>query len=182
MICNEKKSKKVLDKKNNGVKLVGSSQMDENFRKRIMDDISWIISTPLFPEDQWELVFNFLLPFPPTTGNHRCGINKGRKKVYYLKKEIQQYYHTVWATTLPLRKAQNIHELDGTLGAFVYYIMPDKRKRDADNLTKVIFDSLEYAEVVKDDSLLNRRTAFIVDENVDKDNACAIVLIFKKRS
>lgn len=168
--------KKKLDNLYDPVKLRDTS-LKKDFEGKIMENVQRIMSTPFFPKNDWDLVFNYYFPFPPTTGNHRLGRNK---KNYYLKKEVKSYYNYITAITYPIRKKLGV--LDGKLGAFIYWIFPDKRKRDVDNLTKVVFDSLEYAQVVKDDSLLNHRTAFIVDEKVDKENACAFVLIFKKRS
>lgn len=166
--------------------------VNEQGCQQIMKEINIILSQPFFPESEWELIYALDLPFPPTTGNHRLGIRKKSKKEknfyikpeskkekrFYLKPTVKKYYNDIAILTSPLRKG-NI--LDTELGTFVYWLFPNNCKRDVDNLTKILFDALQYAEIVKDDFMLSKRTASVFASTVDKERACAFVLIFKKR-
>lgn len=90
------------------------------------------------------------LPYPPST-NHmwrtpRSGPLAGRT---LLSEEGRAYRHAVRACVGP-RKT-----LHGRLRVSIEVQMPDKRRRDLDNLPKAILDSLTHAGVWLDDSQID---------------------------
>jgi len=94
------------------------------------------------------------LPYPPSVNSYWRSPNTGKlagrtlisKKGRDYRKEVA---HAVIAANQP--KA-NPGRLDVGITAFP----PDKRRRDLDNLPKAILDALTHANVIEDDSLIDR--------------------------
>lgn len=70
------------------------------------------------------------------------------------------YYHT--------REFANYFSNKDRLSITVVIYPPDARRRDVDNVCKALFDSLQYSNVFKDDSQIDRLT--ITRAAMDKKN------------
>ena len=63
---------------------------------------------------------------------------------------------------------------DGRLLLSVKLYPPDKRKRDVDNICKALLDSLTHADIIKDDSLIDK--LIIERDIIIKGGKCRIYL------
>lgn len=106
----------------------------------------------------------FILPYPPTLNTYYRMYNgkmlisaKGRA----YRKEVGK--------TLMLPSGSGLKwdgkPLIGDLEVSLFFILPDRRKRDLDNLLKAVFDALQYNGLYKDDSKITK----IVAEKVYPD-------------
>ena len=93
---------------------------------------------------------NIVLPYPPTVNtywrkfNNRMVISaKGRQ---YRKDVVQQL--------------EGCETLTGRLKLTVIATMPDRRKRDLDNILKSLLDSLDHAGVFDDDEQIDEIHVF----------------------
>lgn len=85
------------------------------------------------------------LPWPPSI-NHYWRHAKGR---HYISMEGELYRELVYYECIKYRKTfTEIERISILIDAYP----PDRRKRDLDNILKSLLDSLQYAEVFKDDS------------------------------
>lgn len=101
------------------------------------------------------------IPFPTATGNHMWK-HSGRK--HYLTEKAKQYY---WHVAQAIRAQNAVWKLEGSIQAEVAIYPPDKRRRDSDNIWKVVGDALTKAGVWVDDSLVHdlRLVKHPVDSN-----------------
>lgn len=84
------------------------------------------------------------LPYPPTA-NHLHAVVRGRK---VLSKVGRQYYETVAQLVDDMKLTQRLRvEIEA--------VMPDRRRRDLDNVSKAACDSLTYAGVWNDDGQID---------------------------
>ena len=90
------------------------------------------------------------IPFPPATGNHMWK-HAGRK--HYLTEKAKRYYYEV---AYHVRAQNAVLGISDSIAVEVLVFPPDKRRRDLDNLWKVIGDSLTKAGVWEDDSLIEK--------------------------
>lgn len=90
-----------------------------------------------------------MVPFPYVLGNHAWK-HAGRK--HYLTEKAKRYY---WDVAYVCRAQNAVWRLEGSLEVEVRIYPPDKRKRDADNVWKVVADSLTKAGVWCDDSQIH---------------------------
>jgi len=67
-----------------------------------------------------------------------------------------------------------IRPLQGPIRVSVDFFVPDKRRRDLDNLFKALFDALKYANVYVDDDQIVEIHAF--KREVVKGGRCEIVI------
>jgi crossover junction endodeoxyribonuclease RusA len=88
------------------------------------------------------------LPFPPSV-NH---IYNHTRNGTYLKKEVKTYRKEVLVLLHGRKRAQFGND---RLRVTLFIFPPDERKRDLDNLGKVILDSLEENEVYENDSQID---------------------------
>lgn len=88
------------------------------------------------------------LPYPPVTGNH--AVRHGRNGSYRTK-EYEAYRRHVRQAIVAYNAVQAVPE---GVTIFVTFTLapPDRRRRDADNLCKVLLDSLTAAGLWPDDS------------------------------
>lgn len=75
---------------------------------------------------------------------------------------------------LRLRHLQNRYSKEDRLSLHISVYPPDKRKRDIDNITKCLLDSLEEAKVFSDDSQIDHLT--IVRCPTEKNGRVKIVI------
>lgn len=88
----------------------------------------------------------YVLPYPPTTGNHTTG---QRGKLRYTVDAIKEYRKDV-LVACALVKIN--HKRSGPVRVSMHACPPDLRKRDHDNVEKVVLDALVKARVIADDS------------------------------
>lgn len=94
------------------------------------------------------------LPYPPSANTYWRHPTKGKLAGRHLLSEKgREYRVAVQAAVMEQRgwKAP----VTGRLGVYIEAHMPDKRKRDLDNLLKALFDSITHAGVWEDDSQLD---------------------------
>ena len=85
------------------------------------------------------------LPYPPSINNYWRHA-RGR---HYISAQGKAFRQEVWAT------AGTRPRMDGRLGVDVQVWVPDKRKRDLDNVLKALLDALEHAGIYKDDGQID---------------------------
>ncbi len=88
------------------------------------------------------------IPFPYATGNHYKSFNFKTKRVY-VTKQAQAYRMAVKCEVL--KKSERF---DGYVDVDMVIFPPDKRKRDIDNICKVVWDALTLAGLWKDDRMI----------------------------
>lgn len=91
------------------------------------------------------------LPWPPTVNTYYRHVVIGRSPRTLISEAGRRYreaVNTLVASTAPKR-------LEGDLTVHVEAWMPDRRKRDLDNLSKALLDSLTHAGVWSDDSQID---------------------------
>lgn len=90
---------------------------------------------------------HFTLPYPPSV-NALWRAVRGRS---ILSKPARVYRANVEAAVFEAGSPK----LEGRLGVELHAHPPDNRKRDLDNIPKIILDSLEHACVFEDDSQID---------------------------
>lgn len=88
--------------------------------------------------------FKIVLPFPPSI-NTLYPIVRGRK---ILSKKGREYKEN----SGKLFQEIDYNTLTGSIDMCISLIVPDRRRRDIDNYTKVVLDLLTEQQVYKDDS------------------------------
>lgn len=91
--------------------------------------------------------FCYQLPYPPTTNHIYRRTKKGR---VFLDDRASSYRDEVIHTI-----GKGHTTLTGDIRVRVDAYMPDRRKRDLDNLCKALFDAMTHAGVWKDDSQIH---------------------------
>lgn len=103
------------------------------------------------------------LPFPPTTGNHQhITARNGRR---FLRKDILAWRDMVAYEVL--QQDERFLTL-APLSMSMHAYMPDNKRRDLDNICKVVNDALQEAGMILDDSAI--RDLHLVHCGVDKIN------------
>jgi len=86
------------------------------------------------------------LPWPPSANKYRiCA--RGR---WFLSAKGQQYHCDVEAIVADELGVPCV-PLSGRLGVSIEAVMPDRRRRDLDNMQKIILDSLQACRVFEND-------------------------------
>ena len=116
-----------------------------------MDRAKGLMMTDYFqpPPGAWRIE----LPYPPYTGNNQYGKGRGGRK--FLKPEMRGWQARVWAACVDYVGALN-GTFVGPVALAVQWYPPDRRRRDGDNLAKVIKDALTKAWVWEDDSQVEK--------------------------
>jgi crossover junction endodeoxyribonuclease RusA len=91
------------------------------------------------------------LPFPPSTNTYYRNLN-GKTLI---SAKGREYRKAVADQVLIQRGAKH---LEGRLAVEIVAHVPDRRRRDLDNLLKSTFDSLTHAGVWVDDSQIDKLT------------------------
>jgi len=87
-----------------------------------------------------ELIF----PFPPSLNTY-WRHNRGRT---HISTEGKKYRNTV----AMMCRIENIKTIEGNVKVKISAIRPDNRRRDLDNLLKVVLDAMQHGGIYKDDS------------------------------
>jgi len=98
-------------------------------------------------------MFTTKIPIPPSTNV----IWKVGKKKMYLNPKYSEWKNTSTVMALNNKKGDYI---SGHYSLILAVGRPDKRRRDIDNIIKPVSDLLVGIQIVEDDSLCNRVTAF----------------------
>jgi crossover junction endodeoxyribonuclease RusA len=108
---------------------------------------------------------NLTLPWPPSVNHYKKvgGLVKTKSGKIYQKRvntsKTLAYYYNVYSIykSLIAKEGTKFHYgKDISLEVYVYLYPPDKRKRDIDNLLKVLLDSLVRAKIIYDDSQIRK--------------------------
>lgn len=110
-----------------------------------------------------------ILSYPPTSNTCYPTNKQGRR---FLSPKGKLYRQGVLADVLEQHCI--FKPLQGPLGVSATFFVPDKRKRDLDNLFKALFDALKHANVYMDDDQIIEIHAF--KREVVKGGRCEIVL------
>ena len=90
------------------------------------------------------MLISISLPWPPTANTYWR--RKGER--YFITPKGIEYRKLTTIRSLPYHHSELY---DKRLSVFVAAFPPDKRRRDIDNILKVLIDSLQYAEIYHDD-------------------------------
>jgi len=88
------------------------------------------------------------LPFPPCSGNHYTG-QAGKRR--FIKPEAKNWKNKVVFLIKSYMRHHKIKQIINHHFLNVFYIYPNKKKRDSDNITKVLKDALEAAGLFTND-------------------------------
>jgi crossover junction endodeoxyribonuclease RusA len=94
------------------------------------------------------MIINLRLPWPPS-GNRYWRNVLGRMIV---SKEARAYKETVKKLVM----AHRLHTLSGKIELSIHAYPPDRRKRDLDNLLKVVIDAMQDAGLYANDSQIDK--------------------------
>lgn len=108
-------------------------------------------------------MLTFDLPYPPTLNHYKTvgrTITTKNGKTYQQKvnsNATKLFYYEAWLVIKGLKAVKQIPmPLAGDIELQVYVYPPDKRKRDLDNIMKVLGDSLVKGGLLVDDSQISR--------------------------
>lgn len=85
-----------------------------------------------------------ILPFPPSV-NHYWRMARGR---FYISKAGADFRKAVCAIVAH----EHCPRLDGPLEVEIVAVLPDRRRRDVDNMLKAALDAMQHAGLYGDDS------------------------------
>ena len=91
-------------------------------------------------------IFHLELPYPPTVNNYTT-VSRGRK---ILSEKGRAYKDE--AELLLMQQVHNPVPLEGPLKVYIQVYVPDRRRRDMDNILKPILDQLGENGFYEDDS------------------------------
>ncbi|MCO6438166.1 MAG: RusA family crossover junction endodeoxyribonuclease [Phycisphaerae bacterium] len=90
----------------------------------------------------------FQLPYPPSVNHYWRRV--GRRTL--ISRAGRRYRQTV----LTILALMRVTLMEGDVAVRMTVYPPDRRKRDLDNLTKAVFDALQYGGAYLDDSQIAR--------------------------
>ncbi|MCX8602654.1 MULTISPECIES: RusA family crossover junction endodeoxyribonuclease [unclassified Gilliamella] len=93
-------------------------------------------------------MIHLILPYPPTVNHYWGTVGKRR----YIKADGIEFRNAVIA--IVLQNKANKKLADRVMVNIKAY-MPDRRKRDLDNINKAIFDALIHSNVILDDEQID---------------------------
>lgn len=104
-------------------------------------------------------VIGLTLPYPPSVNTYKTigrTIRTKTGKIYQQKVNsplTKRFYYEVW---MAVRQKTQLGFGSAPISLDIEVYPPDKRKRDLDNILKVLIDSLQKANVFDDDSQVSR--------------------------
>lgn len=104
--------------------------------------------------------------FPPSSNQRLTVAQNGLVK--------SKKYRDWQARELVSLAKYNISPLEGKLYMYLEVFMPDRRKRDLDNLAKSVQDVLTLAKAYKDDSQIDK--LIVVKKGVDKTKGIRVAI------
>ena len=121
---------------------------------------------------RWEYYISFI---PPSKAN-RVKINtraftKSGKR-YLIPKDVSlKINKVIWE----LQNQNNSPPIDIPVGVEILFVLPDRRRRDLDNIMKTLGDCMVYSGILKDDNLIYRQ---ILEKKVIKGEQGVIIRIY----
>jgi len=109
--------------------------------------VSFLPSCPVLKGRQLSDI-TISLPWPPTANTYW----RRRGNIYFISPKGLAYRNN---TILECYNFRGCFSEDKRLRVIVEAFPPDKRRRDIDNIFKVLLDSLQYAKVYEDDSQID---------------------------
>lgn len=123
--------------------------MSENGKKKLWIDQTALRDAIIYSYTKEEHIGDrFSLPYPPSLNSYYRYNLKTHKM--YTSKEGKTYRSLVKDILFEFVEQNKTIEDKIKLSIILY--PPDKRKRDIDNILKVLFDALQDAQLIKDDS------------------------------
>lgn len=106
-------------------------------------------------------ILELRVSWPPSV-NH-CYAQVGKRR--YLTPEARRYKEEVAWLMQSQARHQNFKKFDEKekLQVFLRAYPPDRRKRDEDNIKKILYDTLIKGDVISDDSQIKRVTTDFLD-------------------
>lgn len=105
------------------------------------------------------------LPWPPSVNHYKKagGVYKTKNGKLYQPRintlETTNYFYEVWVSVKQMNATQGLKSFDSaTIVVEIDAYPPDNRKRDLDNICKVLLDSMVHAKLFNDDSQIARLT------------------------
>ncbi len=90
------------------------------------------------------------LPYPPTINHYYGNRPRGGKFIKPSGKAFRQ------EVAVLVTQAKAMVNYDGPIRVEIIAEMPDKRRRDIDNINKALLDALQHAQVYKDDTQIQQ--------------------------
>lgn len=104
-----------------------------------------------------------ILPYPPSVNHYKrpgrlISTKSGRAfQIRVNTDATKRYYYEVWMKIQQLRQKEGLKSFgDAMISVEIDVHSPDKRKRDLDNICKVLCDSLQKAQLFDDDYQIAR--------------------------
>ena len=127
-------------------------------------------------------MIEIILPYPPTVNHYKVIgniIKTSSGKVYQQRvnsPKTKRFMYQVWYLWKSIRPETHVEPIEDEIFLTLWVYPPDKRKRDLDNVLKVLLDSLQQAGVYKDD---NQIVKLFVERKEVKIGGEVIVRIVK---
>lgn len=118
-------------------------------------------------------VLRLRLPWPPSINHYYVAIPGGGKA---LTDAARQFRRDVAAIAYREMLAAEIEQFKGPVSVYITLAPPDKRKRDTDNGLKAIFDAIEHAGVVANDSQIKHHEVSMLEPAIPGESACNVVV------
>jgi len=118
----------------------------------------------------------YFISFIPPSKANRVKINtraftKSGKR-YLIPKDVSlKINKVIWE----LQNQHNNSSIDIPVSIEILFILPDKRRRDLDNIMKTLGDCLVYAGILKDDNLIYKQ---VLEKKIIKGEQGVIIRIY----
>jgi Holliday junction resolvase RusA-like endonuclease len=119
------------------------------------------------------MIFHSLIPYPPTINNYYLTNKYSNKK--FINPKACEYIERAKQILVQSMYKYLLAEIDYGVDIYIYVKRPDNRKRDKDNIQKCLFDTIQKAGVIKDDSLFLNE--FVIDLGVDENKAGWVIVV-----
>lgn len=121
----------------------------------------------------------FTIPYPPSVNSYWRHPTRGKLAGRHLISSAGRAYRTSVMAACHRQKILNI-KMEGRLEISLAAVMPDRRRRDLDNILKAALDGISYAGVVLDDSQFDRVTVHrITDDKIAQEQGGVIYVKIK---
>ena len=113
-------------------------------------------------------MYKITLPFPPSVNGYWRAIKRGKICANILSQKGREYKEQVKSII------GDIKPLEGRLAVYIELCPPDRRKRDIDNYSKALLDSLTESGVWLDDEQID----YLLIARGDRDNCARVAIDF----
>lgn len=118
-------------------------------------------------------VLRLRLPWPPSVNHYYVSIPGGGKA---LTEVARQFRRDVSAIAYREMLAAEVEQFNGPVSVQITLAPPDNRKRDTDNGLKALFDALQHAGIVADDSQIKHHEVSMLAPAIPGESACHVVV------